>query len=125
MHHLCLEVEDLDAALARLRARKVQLIDDEPYIGTGGRRIAFIHPKAAHGVLVELYETLPGERSRRRVTNIAELRRRLAIRGRVAAAGTRGFLDGLRRGPEPGPGADGNHGDSNEPPTTWSEHDAE
>lgn len=97
MHHLCLEVENLDEALERLRERGVQLIDEEPYIGTGGRRIAFIHPKAAYGVLVELYETLPGDHRLRRITNIDDLRRRLALGSRVAAAGTRGFLDGLRR----------------------------
>lgn len=98
LHHLCLEVDDLDAALARLGERGVQLIDEEPYIGTGGRRIAFIHPKSAFGVLVELYETLPGDHVGRRRTSIDELRRRAVIRGRVAAAGTRGFITGLRKG---------------------------
>lgn len=97
MHHVCLEVEDLDAALDRLRTHGVRLIDEQPYTGTGGRRIAFLHPKAAHGVLVELYETMPGDRRRRRLQNLDELRRRLVVQGRVAAAGTRGFLGGLRR----------------------------
>ena len=59
MHHFCLEVDDMDAALERLKTHEVRLIDEQPYIGTGGRRIVFIHPKAAHGVLVELYEKLP------------------------------------------------------------------
>jgi methylmalonyl-CoA/ethylmalonyl-CoA epimerase len=94
LHHLCLEVSDLDAALARLHERGVQMIDDEAYIGAGGRRIAFIHPHAAYGVLVELYEEMPGEV--RRNTSLDELRRRLRVSGRVAAAGTRGFLGGLR-----------------------------
>jgi hypothetical protein len=98
MHHLCLEVEDLDAALERLRERGVEVIDEEPYIGTGGRRIAFIHPRSAFGVLVELYETLPGDLQRRRIQNLDVLRRQLVLRGRVAAASTRGFLGGLRRG---------------------------
>jgi methylmalonyl-CoA/ethylmalonyl-CoA epimerase len=98
MHHLCLEVEDLDTALERLRDRGVEVIDEEPYIGTGGRRIAFIHPRSAYGVLVELYETLPGDLQRRRIQNLDVLRQRLVLRGRVAAAGTRGFLGGLRRG---------------------------
>ena len=97
LHHICLEVEDLDAALARLREGGVQLIDEAPYTGTGGRRIVFIHPKAAHGVLVELYEVLPGDRRRRRLESVDELRRRLVVRSRVAAAGTRGFFDALRR----------------------------
>jgi len=59
MHHLCLEVDDLDAALARLRSHGVQLIDDEPYVNQEGRRLVFIHPKSASGVLVELYEVRP------------------------------------------------------------------
>jgi methylmalonyl-CoA/ethylmalonyl-CoA epimerase len=56
IHHICLEVEDLDAALDRLKAAAVPLINEEPMIGAGGRRMAFIHPKGAGGVLVELYE---------------------------------------------------------------------
>lgn len=98
LHHICLEVDDLDAALERLRAHDVRLIDEAPHRGTGGRRIAFIHPKSAHGVLVELYETLPGDRAGRRLTDLADLRRRLVLGGHVAVAGTRGFLDTLRRG---------------------------
>jgi methylmalonyl-CoA/ethylmalonyl-CoA epimerase len=105
MHHICIEVDDLDAALARLQAREVRLIDEQPYIGTGGRRIAFIHPRSAYGVLVELYETLPGDQAGRHRTSLDELRRRLFAKSRVAAAGTRGFLDGLRRkGHGSGPG---------------------
>ncbi len=56
MHHLCLEVEDLDGMLARLKARGVRLIHDEPVEKPNGVRYAFVHPKSAHGVLVELYE---------------------------------------------------------------------
>jgi hypothetical protein len=102
MHHICLEVADLDTALARLRERGVQMIDEAPYIGTGGRRIAFVHPRAAFGVLVELYEEMPGEI--RRNTNLDELRRRARVSRRVAAAGTRGFLGGLRNRPPRQPG---------------------
>ncbi len=107
MHHLCLEVDDLGEAITHLRERGVQLIDDEPYLGTGGRRIAFIHPNAAHGVLIELYETRLGDRLPRRLTNLDDLRRRLFVGGRVAAAGTRGFLEGLRQGDEDDLAADG------------------
>jgi len=57
MHHLCLEVEDLDATLERLGAIGVRLINSQPILGSGGRRIAFIHPEAAFGVLVELSES--------------------------------------------------------------------
>jgi len=59
MHHLCLEVEDLDALLERLKGMGVRLINPEPVAGTGGKRIAFIHPESAYGVLVELAETGP------------------------------------------------------------------
>ncbi|MCE7938205.1 methylmalonyl-CoA epimerase [bacterium] len=103
MHHLCLEVDDMDAALAHLRAHGVRLIDETPYIGTGGRRIVFIHPKSSHGVLVELYEALPDDR-RLTLDSLDDLRRRLVERGREAservrgaADGARGFIDGLRR----------------------------
>lgn len=56
IHHLCFEVENLDAALAQLKQRGVQVIDENPYITTGGNRAIFIHPRSAHGVLIELYE---------------------------------------------------------------------
>ena len=56
MHHICLEVEDLDGMLARLKARGVQLINAEPVEKPNGIRYAFVHPKSTHGVLVELYE---------------------------------------------------------------------
>lgn len=56
VHHVCLEVEDIDGALSELRARGVRLIDETPRVGAGGCRVAFIHPKAAAGVLVELKE---------------------------------------------------------------------
>ena len=56
IHHICLEVDDIEAVLARLKAKGVQLINEEPVVGAGGRRVAFIHPKSAGGVLVELSE---------------------------------------------------------------------
>ena len=55
IHHICIEVEDIEAALARLEAHGVQLIDREPRRGAHGR-VAFVHPKGAHGVLLELVE---------------------------------------------------------------------
>ncbi|MGE5199266.1 MAG: methylmalonyl-CoA epimerase [Rhodospirillaceae bacterium] len=54
VHHLTLRVDDLRAALARLKARGVRLIDDAPREGAGGALIAFVHPASTHGVLVEL-----------------------------------------------------------------------
>jgi len=55
LHHVCLEVDDIAAALADLKAKGAQLIDEQPKRGAYGK-IAFIHPKGAHGVLVELVE---------------------------------------------------------------------
>jgi methylmalonyl-CoA/ethylmalonyl-CoA epimerase len=56
MHHICLEVDDIAGMLARLKAIGVQLINEEPKTGLDGRKYAFIHPKSAYGVMVELYE---------------------------------------------------------------------
>jgi methylmalonyl-CoA/ethylmalonyl-CoA epimerase len=56
MHHICFEVDDIEAALARLKEADVQLINEVPTVGADGRKFAFIHPKSANGVLVELYE---------------------------------------------------------------------
>ena len=56
LHHICIEVEDIDDALFALKARGTKLIDEVPKIGAGGARIAFIHPKGTHGVLTELRE---------------------------------------------------------------------
>jgi len=57
IHHICLEVEDLAGMLDRLREHSVELIDQEPRQGAHGTMVAFIHPKAANGVLVELVES--------------------------------------------------------------------
>ena len=56
IHHICYRVPDLDAALATCRAAGYRLIDDVPRTGAGGRRIAFVHPKATGGILLELTE---------------------------------------------------------------------
>jgi methylmalonyl-CoA/ethylmalonyl-CoA epimerase len=55
-HHVAFEVEDLGATLARLKSNGVQLVDEEPKVGVGGTRTAFVHPKGAFGVLTELVE---------------------------------------------------------------------
>lgn len=60
LHHLCLEVPDLDAMLSQLRERGCQLINEEPR-RSHDRRYAFVHPHSASGVLLELYERLPVE----------------------------------------------------------------
>lgn len=56
-HHVAFEVADLDAALDDLRSSGVELIDDEPRIGAGGMRMAFVHPQNVFGVLTELVES--------------------------------------------------------------------
>jgi methylmalonyl-CoA epimerase len=60
LHHVCVVVDDIVAALAELRARGVALVDQEPRTGAGGCRVAFVHPKAAAGVLLELKEEPKG-----------------------------------------------------------------
>ena len=57
VHHICLEVDDLPGMLQRLKARGAELIDQEPRRGAHGTLVAFIHPKSANGVLVELVES--------------------------------------------------------------------
>ncbi|HEY2805318.1 MAG TPA: methylmalonyl-CoA epimerase [Gemmatimonadales bacterium] len=54
IHHVCFAVPDLDAALERCREAGFQLIDQVPRAGADGRRVAFLHPKATAGILVEL-----------------------------------------------------------------------
>lgn len=56
MHHICLEVDDIDGMLERLKQKGIQLINEGAKTGADGRRYAFIHPKSAHGVMVELYQ---------------------------------------------------------------------
>ncbi|MEO8349866.1 MAG: methylmalonyl-CoA epimerase, partial [Acidobacteriota bacterium] len=56
VHHLCFAVGDLEDALANLKARGFRLIHETPVPGADGRRVAFLHPSAGHGVLIELSE---------------------------------------------------------------------
>ena len=56
VQHIAFRVENIDDALRELKEKGVRLIDQEPRKGAGGSRIAFIHPKETHGVLVELCE---------------------------------------------------------------------
>ena len=56
LHHIALEVEGLDAYVARLKAANIRLLSDEPQLGAHGMRIIFIHPKSTGGVLIELSE---------------------------------------------------------------------
>jgi methylmalonyl-CoA/ethylmalonyl-CoA epimerase len=54
LHHVCLAVPDVEAAMASLRARGAPLLDEKPRPGAGGSKVAFVHPKGSRGVLVEL-----------------------------------------------------------------------
>jgi methylmalonyl-CoA/ethylmalonyl-CoA epimerase len=56
IHHLCFATDDLEALLSRCRAAGLRLIDETPRIGADGKRIAFLHPSATGGVLIELTE---------------------------------------------------------------------
>lgn len=59
LHHVCVLVQDIDAALAELKARGVPVLDETPRVGAGGCRVAFVHPRGAAGVLLELKEEKP------------------------------------------------------------------
>lgn len=54
IQHIALRVDDIEAALAELKAKGVRLIDEKPRYGAGGAKIAFVHPKATRGVLLEI-----------------------------------------------------------------------
>lgn len=60
-HHVAYQVDDIDASLAELKDKGVELIDEAPRMGAGGTRMAFVHPKGAFGVLTELVELPEGQ----------------------------------------------------------------
>lgn len=60
LFHLCFEVDDIDAALVELKGKGVKLLDEEPRIGHGGSRIAFINPESTGNILIELAEMAEG-----------------------------------------------------------------
>ncbi len=60
LHHLAIEVEGIDDALIFLKSLGVQLIDETPRVGAHGHKVAFIHPKATGGLLIELVEPIAG-----------------------------------------------------------------
>jgi methylmalonyl-CoA epimerase len=64
IHHITLRVDDIAAALGRLKAHGVRLVDEEPRAGAEGALVAFVHPSAAHGVLVELKQAGPADLTR-------------------------------------------------------------
>ncbi|MBN1179735.1 MAG: methylmalonyl-CoA epimerase [Anaerolineae bacterium] len=56
LHHICLKVPDIDAAMEQLKAGGARLLSDAPKTDAHGTRYVFVHPRSAHGVLLELYE---------------------------------------------------------------------
>jgi methylmalonyl-CoA/ethylmalonyl-CoA epimerase len=56
LHHICLEVDDIDGMMSQLKSRAIRLINEEPRAGADGRKYAFVHPESTGGVLVELYQ---------------------------------------------------------------------
>jgi methylmalonyl-CoA/ethylmalonyl-CoA epimerase len=104
LHHICFEVDDIAATLETLKANGVRLIDEQPHIGTGGKRIAFVHPESTHGVLVELYELTPSEPVRRLVNQMG-LADRVMHESQVMGAAVMGFLNRLVTGQNGGPDA--------------------
>jgi methylmalonyl-CoA epimerase len=54
IHHICFEVDDIEASLEKLRKEGARLIDEKPRPGAGGHLVAFVHPKSTHGTLIEL-----------------------------------------------------------------------
>ena len=60
IHHFCLLVDDIHAAIDEMRSKNVRMIDDKPRRGAGGSLIAFIHPESAGGILIELKQEKTG-----------------------------------------------------------------
>jgi methylmalonyl-CoA/ethylmalonyl-CoA epimerase len=56
IHHICLEVDDIEGMLSQLKSKYVRLINEEPLTASDGKKYAFIHPESTSGVLVELYQ---------------------------------------------------------------------
>ena len=56
MHHICVEVDDIEGMLTQLKSKGTRLINEEPRTAADGKKYAFIHPESASGVLVELYQ---------------------------------------------------------------------
>lgn len=95
IHHICLEVSNIAETLCYLKEKNIRLINQEPLIGTGGKKIAFIHPESTHGVLIELYEATPLEPTIR-LERARTLSERLVTEGQAMMAAALAFLRALR-----------------------------
>jgi methylmalonyl-CoA/ethylmalonyl-CoA epimerase len=56
MHHICVEVDDIQGMLTQLKSKGIRLINEEPRLAADGKKYAFVHPESTDGVLVELYQ---------------------------------------------------------------------
>lgn len=56
IHHICFAVDDIEAAMQRMQAEGLQVLEEKPRVGSRGQKYVFVHPKTAHGVLIELYQ---------------------------------------------------------------------
>ncbi len=56
LHHICLEVDDIESTLSEFRKQGIRLIDERPRLGAEGHRVAFVHPQSTGGVLIEIEE---------------------------------------------------------------------
>jgi methylmalonyl-CoA/ethylmalonyl-CoA epimerase len=63
LHHVAFSVKDIRTEMKRLRKAGLQLVDDEPRPGAHGRLVAFVHPRSAHGVLLELVQDATGSKT--------------------------------------------------------------
>jgi methylmalonyl-CoA/ethylmalonyl-CoA epimerase len=97
LHHICLEVDDIETALARLREHGAQLIDETPRVNAHGQRLAFIQPKSAHGVLIELYQGTHEDLGPRHL-DLQSLRHAWDIQTESAREGAKEFLRALQHG---------------------------
>nr|MBN1228298.1 methylmalonyl-CoA epimerase [Anaerolineae bacterium] len=99
IHHICIEVDNLQGMLDLLKAQGVELINETPVIGSGGKKIAFVHPHSTYGVLIELYETTLDE-GLRRASITEDLRKRVVTERAALTAGMMAFLRHLRGAPD-------------------------
>jgi len=95
IHHIALEVDSIEQTLERLKAHNIELIDQEPTLGSGGKKVAFIHPRSTSGVLIELYETTP-EESLIRADILDDIVARFDAERRALSAGLTAFLHQIR-----------------------------
>ena len=58
IHHICLNVEDIDKAIEHMKTNNIKLIDDKPTIGAENHKVIFVHPRSTGGILVELAEKI-------------------------------------------------------------------